>query len=63
MNIECRRKAFYRSLLIKKDRAQRLYPSKFDSAESFDSELFEPELTIEEIVAGCGSLALKLDKA
>ena len=51
------------SINLKKVWAKRIYPSKFDSAESFDPESFNPELTAEGLVAGCGPLVLKLDKA
>jgi hypothetical protein len=36
------------------DRRNGFNPSKFDTAESFDPELFDPELTTEGLVAGCG---------
>ena len=39
-----------------KGRAQQGHPLKFDSAESFDPESFDLELTTEGLVAGCGSL-------
>ena len=42
-----------------KDWAKRIYPSKFDSAESLGPESFNPELTTEGPVAGCDSLVLK----
>jgi len=35
---------------------ERIYPSEFDSAEPFDLEPFNPGLTAEELVAGCGSV-------
>jgi hypothetical protein len=38
---------------------ERIYPSKFDSAQPFDPESFGPEITAEGLVAGCGSLVLK----
>jgi hypothetical protein len=37
--------------------------SVFDSAESFDPEFFSFMLTTEGLVAGCGSLVLKFEKA
>jgi hypothetical protein len=49
-NVECRIKEFFLFYLLK--RAERIYPSKFDSAEPFDSESFNPELTTEGLVAG-----------
>ena len=38
---------------------ERIYPSKFDSVESFDPEFINQELTTEGLVTGCGSLVLK----
>jgi hypothetical protein len=40
--------------ILKKDWEKRYDPLKFDTAESFD-----PKLTTEGLVAGCGSLDLK----
>jgi len=55
-NNECRiSKEGILSILFK-DRAKRFLPSTFDSAESFDPESFDPELTTEGLVAGCGSI-------
>ncbi len=54
MNVECRRKEFGRFYKI--DQAQRYHPSKFDSAELFDPESFDPGVTTEGLVAGCGSI-------
>jgi hypothetical protein len=41
---------------MKKNEQSETHPSIFDSAESFDPEFFNPELTTEGLVAGCGSL-------
>jgi hypothetical protein len=35
---------------------ERIYPSEFDSAEPFDPASFDPGLTAEGLVAGCGSV-------
>jgi len=35
------------------------FPPEFDSAESFDPEFFNQELTTEGLVAGCRSLVVK----
>jgi len=54
-----RREPQGRTINLKKDRAKLIYPSKFDLAESFDPESFDPELTTEGLVAGYGSLVLR----
>ena len=58
MNIEFRmsKEGILSIFIYLKDRAQRFHPSKFDTAESFDSELTTEWLTTEGLVAGCGSL-------
>jgi hypothetical protein len=46
------------SVNLKKGCAKQNHPSRFDSAESFDPEFFNPELTTEGLVAGWVSLVL-----